>query len=103
LVEGWAMHNFEDYNLYPSRSAACSGRGEKGRVGAEWDDSHLKYRSMRKGQFEATFKNELFVQRADGSFLVSNSMTFGPLKDIRVLRWESAEWPPCRKSQDNKP
>jgi hypothetical protein len=95
-IAGWAVRSFEDYNLYPSRAAACDRRGKSIAVGAEWDDSHLTYRSMRKGVFDATFSNKLSRSQPDGSIIVSTAMSFGPLEDIRLVEWKSAPSSPCR-------
>ena len=95
-IEGWAVRSFEDYNLYPSRAAACYRRGNSIEVGAEWDDSHLTYRSMRKGVFDATFRDKFSRSQPDGSIIVSTAMSFGSLEDIRVVEWKSASSPPCR-------
>lgn len=95
-IEGWAVRSFEDYNLYPSRAAACDRRGKSINVGAEWDDSHLPYRSMRKGVFDATFRNKLLRSQPDGSIVISTAMSFGPLEDIRLVEWKSASSPTCR-------
>ena len=95
-VEGWAVRSSEDYNLYPTRSAACNRSGRSNAVGAEWDDSQLSYPSMRKGVFDATFKNKLFKKQPGGSIIVSTGMSIGPLDDIHVVRWTSAPKPPCR-------
>lgn len=94
-IEGWAVRSFEDYNLYPSRAAACDVKGKSMNVGAEWDDSHLTYRSMRKGVFDATFTNKLSQSQPDGSITVSTAMSFGPLVDIRLVEWKSAPSSSC--------
>jgi hypothetical protein len=94
-IEGWAVRSFEDYNLYPSRVAACDRRGKSNKVGAEWDDSHLTYRTMRKGVFDATFRNKFFRSQPEEPMIVSTAMSFGPLEDIRVVEWKSASSSPC--------
>lgn len=95
-IEGWAVRSFEDYNLYPSRTAACDRSGKSINVGAEWDNSHLTYRSMRKGVFDATFSNKLSHRQPDGSIIISTAMSFGPLEDILLVEWKSASSSPCR-------
>lgn len=95
-IKGWAVRSFEDHNLYPSRAAACDIRDRSVQVGAEWDDSHLTYRSMRKGVFDATFRDKFSRSQPDGSIIVSTAMSFGPLEDIRVVEWKSASSPSCR-------
>jgi len=94
-IEGWAVRSFEDYNLYPSRAAAFGRRGKSNKVGAEWDDSHLTYRTMRKGVFDATFRNRFSRSQPDGPIIISTAMSFGPLEDIRVVEWKSGSSPPC--------
>jgi len=95
-VEGWAVRGFEDHNLYPSRAAACNRRGKATEVGAEWDESHLAYPSMREGVFDATFRNKLSGAQPDGSIIINTAMSFGPLEDILVVKWKSASFAPCR-------
>lgn len=95
-VEGWAVTGFEDYNLYRSKNEACSGGVWAPKVGADWNEDILPYRSMRRGIFDATFKNWIDVVEEDGSILISSGMSSpGPLEDIEVVRWTSKLLPYC--------
>lgn len=95
-VTGWAVHDFENHGLYSDRSDICANGEDRAAIYAVWRDDLLPLRTIRKGVFEGTFRNELGVQ-PDGNIVVSTAAPGpGPLENIRLVRWLTKTMPACR-------
>lgn len=93
-IAGWLTRDFENFNLFASRDAAC-GLGERDAIGAS-SGPLLRYGTMRSGVFEGTFHNLYGTVQPNGDIIVSTgSASPGPLEDIRVIQWTAAAEPIC--------
>lgn len=94
-VVGWLTRDFENFNLFASREAAC-GVGDRNAVGAR-SGSLIRYGTMRSGVFEGNFRNLYGTVQPDGEIIFSTgSRSPGPLEEISVIRWTTPAEPICR-------
>lgn len=95
---GVAVRAFENSNLYASSDDLCRERPKA--IAVDWYSSSAadRPRFIRMAEVEGTFRDFNDRKLPSGEIIMMNSWAGpGPLKDVRVVRWLSAELPRCKR------
>ena len=97
-VTGVAVRGHEDSYLYETLSDRCRLTGDHPKaIAVDWYRSNAtEKRFSRLAEIEGTFRNDYGRKWPPGTIVITPSAP-GPLVDVRIVRWLSADLPPCKR------